>query len=143
VLEDWARMLVDAVDEDGVDFGSDGPLLKSWVSARGPIDGILSIIASPAFVKQLARNLLGNSEEQDPSEEECHDAFREMGNVLAGNFFTEAYGESVVFEIITPTVEQVAIGELNEIGEQQVKFYFIADDLPLVVSYRLEERQCQ
>jgi len=139
VLEDWGMMLVDEVSKSEAQFDQSLPLYMSWVEMKGAFEGAVSIISQEQFLKTLAGNLLGASEES-LSDEDAKDAFREMGNVLAGNFLTEAYGTDLSFDVTPPQVNEIPFSELATLGSRPVSFYFVADELPVAISFSIRER---
>ena len=132
-------MMVDEVAEKDCPFSPDTPLYMSWVDIHGYVSGALSIVAQQNFITTLTCNLLGLDAGETPSEADCHDALREMGNVLAGNYFTEAYGEDVVFDVINPNITEVPFEILESIAARRVKYYFVADESPIVITFSLRE----
>lgn len=139
VLEEWGMMLTDQIDKDQAGFDPDERVYRAWIDVEGSVQGALSIFAQAEFICALTSNLLGLDPSTPPSDEECEDALREMGNVLAGNYFTEAYGEDVVFDLTNPTVSEVPFTELEKVGDRRVKYYFRADDAPVVVTFSIRE----
>lgn len=137
VLEDWGMMLVDQVEPSTTLFELDNPLYMSWINLHGVVSGALSIVAQEGFMKTLANNLLGI--EGEISQDEYRDAFKEMSNVLAGNFITAAYGEDTVFDLINPNVEIIDSKELEKFISRKIVFSFLADEHPVAVTFSLKE----
>lgn len=139
VLEDWALMLVDEIPEVSPEiFDKEKPVYMSWINLSGVIDGAVSIVTQENFMKILAGNLLGNIEEE-PHMEDLRDAFKEMGNVLAGNFITEAYGEDVVFDLLNPNVSEISFTDLERFAKRNVVFGFMADDCPVAMTFSIKK----
>ena len=138
VIEDWGMMFADEIPSNEAEFDPKMPLYMSWVDVKGVIDGALSIVAQKNFLSTLARNVLGLDDDEELTEEDMKDAFCEMGNILAGNFFTEAFGNEVVFDIIKPEVNIVDYSELQKIKERRVKFFFIADESSVAVTFSVK-----
>lgn len=139
VLEDWAMMLVDENDEiTPQSLSESGSLYISSTHFKGTISGTVSIVSPKSFLRVLAANLLGESGDETPGEEDCIDAFREMGNVLTGNFLTEAYGDDVVFDLLSPQVSTASEDHLDELTARKVVFSFNADEEPVVVTFQLD-----
>ncbi len=132
-------MLAEEVTRPEAHFNPSEPLFLSWVEMKGTFEGAVSIISQEAFLRTLAANLLGASEDAVSSEDE-KDAFREMGNVLAGNFLTEAYGTDLAFDVTPPHVNEVPFSELEKVSNRPVSFFFIADELPVVVTFSIREK---
>ena len=137
VLEDWAMMLVDPASGRTEIFEADEPLFRSQIEMHGAFEGKLTIVAQPNFLRSLAANLLGSSDASSLTQEDMSDAFREMGNVLAGNFITEAYGADVAFDMINPKVEELDPQGLAALSNRPQTYYFLADDEPVCVSYEI------
>ncbi len=135
ILEDWAMMMVEEAEHSLEIFDQSTPCYISSVNMHGDFKGTLYIVAQSDFMKTLAANLLGQSEEQPPSEEESRDAFREMGNVLAGNFFTETYGANVAYDLIYPNVSEATPIEISKLRDQSTALYFLADNFPIMITF--------
>lgn len=133
VLEKWAMMMVDPTDSSTSIFEIDQPLYRSSIRVDGPFHGEISIVAQKPFLDALTNNLLGDC--ASASEEVAQDAFREMGNVLAGNFITEAYGNDVAFDVLNPQVSEINETELQTILSVPQVYYFAADDSPVVIAF--------
>ncbi len=138
ILEDWAMMLVDDAETAEGLFDKSSPVFMSWIKIHGVVEGALTIVAQEDFIKTLAHNLLGRSEEEPLTDAECKDAFKEMGNVLAGNFLTEAYGEDIVFDLIHPNVREITEDELEKFSSRKILFGFMADDQPVAMSFSIK-----
>ncbi|MFN8389437.1 MAG: chemotaxis protein CheX [Bdellovibrionota bacterium] len=139
VLEDWGMMMTDEVKQAECPFDESEPLYMAWVNIHGYVSGALSIVTQRNFMQNLASNLLGADMDEAPSDDDCRDALKEMSNVLAGNYFTEAYGDDVVFDLINPNVTEVDFQVLEKIAERRVRYYFLADDSPVVVTFSIRE----
>jgi chemotaxis protein CheY-P-specific phosphatase CheC len=137
ILTEWAHMLVDEVRPSPELFTSDSNIYLAWADLKGVIDGSVSILAQDSFLTALAANLLGVDPDEVPSEAEKTDALREMANVIAGNFLTEAYGTDTIFDVIQPQVSEVAEEELNRFMGRKVVFSFLADDAPVALSFSM------
>lgn len=136
VLEDWAMMLVDPVDNDSTeDLFDDGTLIESSVTFHGAQSGKVLIVAPKPFLSQLSENLLGDDDRDtlDCSAEE--DGFKEMANVLAGNLLTEAFGDKVVFDLMSPEISPIEKGSFSSLSKSNQTVFFVADDLPISVTF--------
>lgn len=139
VLEEWGMMLVDECPPPTLPFDSTAPIYKSWVTMHGVVDGTIEIVAQERFLTVLADNLLGSDSEVQHSLDECKDAFKEMGNVLAGNFLTEAYGDDTVFDLLYPHVAQISDEELRAFTSRKIVYGFVADEAPVAISFAIKE----
>ena len=137
VLEDWGMMLVEDSSLENANFEDDTKIYTSEVKMKGTFYGSLAIVAKDDFLKSLASNILGSN---DPSEEDKKDAFRELGNILAGNFLTEAYGADLVFDVTQPVVSETSSQWLEQVEGQRVRFYLSADDSPVAVTFSITEK---
>ena len=139
VLEDWGLMLVDELKIEEIGFDLNQPLYMAWINMHGSINGALSIVAQKDFMTSLATNLLGEDESYVPSTEEGEDALKEMSNVLAGNFFTEAYGDATAFDLINPEVGEIKKEELDKVLKRRVVHCFSADGQPVAVTFSIRD----
>jgi chemotaxis protein CheY-P-specific phosphatase CheC len=140
VLEDWAMMLVDPMEPNSLtSIFEDESLFRSSVFFKGPKSGTISIIAPKAFLAQLRENLLGGEEDEGGSCFLEEDGLKEMANVLAGNYLTEAFGDELVFDLMSPQIAAFPLVDLEgTIGSSELA-YFLADDTPLVVVCAIQE----
>jgi CheY-specific phosphatase CheX len=135
VLETWGMMIVDEVQSvDASLFDPNEPVFMSWVNLDGAMSGAVSIVAQADFLKTLAVNVLGD-EEASLDGPACQDAFRELGNILAGNFLTEAYGEKAVFDLLHPNVTEVPFSDVEKFTQRNIVFAFLADEKPVAVTF--------
>jgi CheY-specific phosphatase CheX len=132
-------MLAEEVSKPEARFDASTPVLLSWVEMKGSFEGAVSILTQEGFLRTLAANLLGMAE-GDVTPEDEKDAFREMGNVLAGNFLTEAYGTDLAFDVTPPQVNEVSYAEFEKASNRPVSFFFVADELPVMVSFSIREK---
>lgn len=140
VLEDWGMMLVDEVpDLTPAAFNPNEPVYMSWIELHGSVSGAVSIVAQKDFMCNLAGNLLGALDADDLSDEDWKDSFKEMGNVLAGNFITEAYGKDVVFDLLNPSVSEIPFTDLDRFTQRSVVFGFMADDKPVAMTFSIKK----
>ena len=138
VLEDWAMMLVDEADSEHSLFASNGEVFRAWIDVKGIIEGSLSVVGQDTFMQLLTGNLLGLADSSETTDDERKDAFKEMANVLAGHFVTEAYGEDHVFELKGPRICSLPNEELKDFFNAQTVYAFMADDAPVAISFKLK-----
>ncbi len=138
ILEDWAFMMVDPEEsgEELLDLSS--PLYLSCINIGGAFNGTILIMARESFISQLAINLLGENDTTTIHEIDSHDAFREMANVLAGNFITTAYGADVSFDMLNPSVALATEDDLNKFKNSAHQFFFIADDNLVGITFAIK-----
>lgn len=139
VLEDWGMMIVDEVTEPSAEMFCDSEQVYiSSVNLHGVITGSVSILSQLPFMQTLARNVLGIDDLSELTKGDCLDAFKEMGNILAGNFITEAYGEDVVFDLLNPSVSETSFSSVTDFIDKNIVFAFLADDAPVAVSFNIK-----
>ena len=141
VLEDWGMMMIDEPSSEGTQlFTLDTPLYHSIIELHGAVSGSVSIIAQEDFLSALAHNLLCEPEDVQLDSHQQEDAFRELGNVLAGNFITEAYGDDVVFDLLNPAVSTISPESLSAILERNVVFEFLVDGAPVAFTFNIQSK---
>jgi CheY-specific phosphatase CheX len=134
ILEEWGLMLIDEAEQTAELFEREEPVMMSWIYLHGKLTGAVSIVAQAPFLKALAANVLGQDSEAGISDDDCTDAFKELGNVLAGNFLTEAYGEDSVFDLLEPNVQEINFQDLELFLKREIVFCFLADETPIAVT---------
>jgi chemotaxis protein CheY-P-specific phosphatase CheC len=73
------------------------------ITFRGPHTGRISLFMERQLLDTLALNMLGEADDEDPSEREL-DALKEVLNMICGNLLTVCYGEEVVFNLSPPEI---------------------------------------
>lgn len=136
-LEDWGMMLAEPMDEVPEDLQEGEGAYQFTMTFAGPINGKVSGVCSHSFVESLCRNLLGLSEDQDPSEDDCLDSLKEMANVLTGNFVTAAFGEDIVFDLVLPDVKRVNDNSVKTFCEKDGVKYYVADDCGMALNVEI------
>ena len=97
-------------DDDPKDRPTDSMTVGS-VSFKGPFSGTLSMAISTEALRELAANMLGLDEGEEPEEEQMSDALKETMNVVCGNLLPAVAGDETVFDIGVPTVLADGSGE--------------------------------
>lgn len=139
VLEDWGLMLVDDIPKPALileTFQNESLVYVSSVNISGTIKGEVSMWTRLPFMQILAANVLGKST-GDVSSSEALDAFREMGNVLAGNFITEGFGEASTFDLLSPTIRWVAGTDCSRLKVADCVIGYMADDESILFAFTM------
>jgi hypothetical protein len=113
VLEEWAMMMTDSITTPEGHFEQASAYYSSTVAfSGGSRQGTCAIFCQKPFLAALGFSLL---EPEDSDDETMQlDALGEMGNVICGNFVTEAFGADDVYHLSIPTcrvVDQLAFTE--------------------------------
>lgn len=141
VLEDWAMMLVDPAEGTQI-FESSDPFYFGTVEFAGPKKGTVCIVVQDSFMDALSRNLLGLDPSVEVTDADKQDALKEMANVLTGNFLTEAFGKTDVFDVVLPLVHKVGYDVVERVLHSQspVKkaLYYLADGEPVAFTFESE-----
>lgn len=140
VLEDWAMMLVDPGDDTTDELLAASVLMQSSVSFHGAQSGKVLIVAPSTFLLQLSENLLGDEERESLGCSAEEDGFKELANVLTGNFLTEAFGDTVVFDLMSPEVSPIEMQSFSELTKGNDTIAFLADDLPISITFITNDR---
>ena len=92
------------------------PAMTGRVDFKGSFSGVLIMRISQGTLAELAANMLGLDDDCEISEAEQQDAFKEMLNVICGNFLPALAGDQMEFHIGPPAVldEAEARLELNK-----------------------------
>ncbi len=134
-LEDWAMMVVEPTDKATQIFELDEPIFLSTITFQGVIDGHVKIVAQDGFLQTLVANILGTESDVAAKEAQIQDAFKELANVVTGNFLTAAYGDDTVFDVVLPSVDTINPQQFRQLFDEKVVYCFIADDNPVIVTF--------
>ena len=141
VLEDWGMMLVDPAENEVGIFDSEEILHVVVAHFHGCIDGELSVICQQPFLEALAQNLLGLSSGESIESAQLIDALKELANVLSGNFLTAAYGDDVVFDLVTFDVEEKTVGQVQDLYKEKKRVVsYLSDDEPVSVAFTINTK---
>lgn len=141
VLEDWAMMLVDPAEDTKI-FQSEEPFYFGTVDFAGPKKGTVCIVVQDNFMDSLTKNLLGLEPAAQVTEADKQDALKEMSNVLTGNFLTEAFGNTDVFDVVLPLVHKVGYDVVEKVlkntSDSKKALYYLADGEPVAFTFESE-----
>ena len=70
----------------------------------GPHQGEILLAINSAVLAELAANMLGMDDDEEPSQEHQEDALREALNVICGNLLPKIGGVEAVFDISAPAI---------------------------------------
>ncbi|HHH76493.1 MAG TPA: chemotaxis protein CheX [Phycisphaerae bacterium] len=102
ILSDVARKAMESL-AFLIEMPDDEPCQQPSVSAMirftGPFNGVMFIKASPEILQVAAVNMLGMMDDEEISSQFCQDAFKELLNVICGNFLPEYAGNELVFDV--------------------------------------------
>ena len=82
----------------------DAEVTGAHVGFSGPQKGELLLVVTSAVLPELAANMLGLDEGEEPPEDQQRDALREALNVICGNLLPRIGGEEAVFDIQPPVI---------------------------------------
>jgi CheY-specific phosphatase CheX len=81
----------------------DGQTLKTVrVDFNGPFRGAVELSLPTAALSELAVNMLGAEDGEQPPQEQQHDALKELANVICGNLLPVLAGHSEEFSLCPP-----------------------------------------
>lgn len=138
VLEDWAMMMVEP--SDVAPDSSSETLLVASVQFKGAVSGSVEVTATDEFARTLASNVLGISIDDEGISAYGIDSLKEFGNILTGNFLTEAYGSDTVFSLSIPIVSKKADDQTrSQVNDERLNFIFEADSCPVAITISTEK----
>ncbi|MDJ0854929.1 MAG: chemotaxis protein CheX [Desulfobacterales bacterium] len=74
------------------------------VTFSGPHQGEIFLAVNSAVLPELASNMLGMDDDEEPPKEHQEDALREALNVICGNLLPKIGGVEAVFDISVPAI---------------------------------------
>jgi len=103
VLEGGAFLFVDEIALEATPSpGSNWEQLGVSIDYEGPHLGEIRFWVPKSLANSVAVNMLGLSEDTVVSEQQELDAIKEMLNMIAGNFLTDAFGVEDVYHLGIP-----------------------------------------
>ena len=78
------------------------------VTFSGPHQGEILLVINSAVLPELAANMLGMDDDEEPPQEHQEDALKEALNVICGNLLPKIGGVEAVFDISAPAIHPVA-----------------------------------
>jgi chemotaxis protein CheY-P-specific phosphatase CheC len=114
VLEEWAMMMTDTLGSTDGQFDEDAPFYSAVLQFVGESkQGRCELLCQKAFLNALGFSLLDPEDADDETMQ--LDALGEMGNVICGNFVTEAFGSEEVYHLTIPVCRAVDIAALQRV----------------------------
>lgn len=83
------------------------PFMQARIHFAGPFDGYLGLVFPVDLSVELIANVLGLDPEEIDAEDDAADALKELLNVVCGQFLAAAFGQTLVFDLATPSVTQI------------------------------------
>jgi CheY-specific phosphatase CheX len=81
------------------------PCLEADIAFHGPQQGSLKLLAPASVAAELSANVLGLEPGDEAALEQARDALGELMNVTLGQLLTTVAGETPVFDLLPPRVE--------------------------------------
>jgi len=146
ILSDVARKAMESLAfliEIPDDAPSQQPSVAAMIRFSGPFEGALFIQVSPGMLHLVAVNMLGMMDDEEISAQCRQDAFKELLNVICGNFLPEYVGNEAVFDVVPAEMfecsalpddfesfERIANTNLNlDAGRVELVFFATAQQL--------------
>ncbi|QTA85261.1 Chemotaxis phosphatase CheX-like domain-containing protein [Desulfonema magnum] len=102
VLEKLAFIFSFPEDErENIDYAS---AVTAKVSFTGPFTGTLVMAVSSRALPELAGNMLGLEDDEEPTLEQRYDAVKELINVICGNLLPAVAGKETLFNVDPPKI---------------------------------------
>ncbi|MDZ7753474.1 MAG: hypothetical protein U5S82_17975 [Gammaproteobacteria bacterium] len=136
VFEGLAFMFVDEADDD---LGTADAFIGAGIEFRGRgVSGEMEIIVPADLCKELAENILGTDDDDEPlPEDSAAGALAEVLNVACGYLLVQKHGDDHIFDLSIPHTRPVTAGEWDGLSKDDRYVLFAVDDAPLLA--RLSE----
>jgi len=132
VLEQGAFVFPEPADlQEGVNLHG-FKFVRSKLFFSGVSSGEIIIMAPAELCMELSANMLG--EDIDPAcpKEKYMDALKEMLNIMAGQLLTSLYGETEVFNMTAPEVEELSKEEFFAFIANNEYALAVSDEYPII-----------
>lgn len=103
-------------DRDSMPIDSDAVIVSAVF--KGPFTGTLFIVIVKQLLPELAVNMLGVDDQDELTQEQQIDAFKETINIICGNLLLEIAEKKAVFNIDAPQIMS-AEKTLEKISERK------------------------
>ena len=130
VLEDEAFLFADADTDAPAVVGQE--LQGALMSFSGPIDGVLGLALPAELAAELTANILGLEPDDPEAAATAPDAFKEVLNVICGQFLTNCYGSAPVFELSIPQTATTDAPEWVREWARSEQLHFLVDEEPVL-----------
>ncbi|MEW5924080.1 MAG: chemotaxis protein CheX [Candidatus Zixiibacteriota bacterium] len=118
VLEQAAFIFADPMrSRDNLEF-ADIRTLQISIDYEGEAHGTLLFIIPEAICSEIHCNMLGENETESMTADCCHDAAKEIINIIGGHFLTEIYGRDAGIRLATPDIREIATDEIRGLISQ-------------------------
>ena len=97
IFESLAFLLL--MPEEDEPISDDTPNVTASITFDGPFEGVLFLCVSEEMLPAIAVNMLGLMDDETSSVPQQRDAFKELLNVVCGNFLPQVVGTDVVFNV--------------------------------------------
>jgi hypothetical protein len=138
VLEEWAMMMTDPIGSVEGHFTDGDPFYSATLNFVGDSkEGCCELVCQKSFLNALGFSLLDPDDANDETMQ--LDALGEMGNVLCGNFVTEAFGSDEVYHLTIPIcrmVQQEAVSRALSVEHSAC----MADEAAVMLSVRVSSK---
>ncbi|MFC1734482.1 chemotaxis protein CheX [Candidatus Hydrogenedentota bacterium] len=135
VLESMAFVFTDPVDASELAPGP-GPFFKVSMHYTGPQKGCLGLAAPVSLAIEMGANMLGADESEDTGL--AADALKELLNIICGQFLTRYYGETPIFDLSVPLIQEIERAEWGNLATTEGALLLEADESQIIASYSVE-----
>jgi len=132
-FENLAFMFVEEVDKSELENTGDEYFI-SKMAYSGDNTGSLVMATTKQMCINLATNILGLDDDEEPEKSILGDAFNEVLNVVCGQLLAEKYGEKAIFDLTIPEISSVDDKKWNEFLELDETVGIMVDEFPVLIA---------
>ncbi|GEM_PF-642600 len=102
--------------------------------------GQVMMIMATEFCAEIAANLLGEEVDETSPDDNNFDSAKEMLNIISGQLLTRVYGDTALFSLSAPEVQQLQNEKLFEIIDSKDYALCMVDEYPVITIFTPEEK---
>lgn len=142
VLEQFAFIFVEE-EFQSWDLSDDSSLLWSGIRFYGSeFSGTLELASSAQLCREIARNTLGEEDDNSLPRDAEFMALRELANILCGNLVARIYGPEASFKLQPPQSSKMSFETWHNMARNKDTLRIVAEGEPLLIQFSEAETNC-
>lgn len=135
VLEQFAFIFVEE-ELQSWNLSNDSTLLWSGIRFYGSeFSGTLELASSARLCREIARNTLGEEDDNSLPKDAEFMALQELANILCGNLVARIYGPEASFKLHPPQSSEMSFDKWHNMAQSKDTLIIAAEDQPLLVRF--------
>ena len=138
VMESLAFMFPEPVEPEDFPRCAE-PGVEANLTFSGPVAGEMRLSLCQETCAEVARNLMGLDFDTEVSQDQAHDALRELVNVTCGELLVRLTPKDATFDLSVPYLQRFDSSGWEERADGPDSLLFVIDGAPAVLQIEVEE----